>query len=148
MNFPITNAKLKLDSKGRFTLPKELLRAFEILEIKSLVGFASFGSEGGLTLSKLQDYQQLLSSHLINPIDPKSRLFAMAICSTATTINIDKGAKVLVPKNLRELLGFEDEIQLFSTGSWIEVWSFKTWREKAYPSALNTWTQYSESPTP
>ena len=144
MHLPIINAKLKLDSKGRFTLPKEIQRFFEVIEINTLVGFASFGNEGGLTLSKTQDYQQMISSHLTNPLDPKSRLFAMAVCSTATTISIDKGAKVLVPKNLRDLLGFDDEIQLFSTGSWVEVWSYKTWREMAYPNALEAWTRLNE----
>ena len=72
----------------------------------------------------------------------------MAVCSTATTISIDKGAKVLVrAEEPRDLLGFDDEIQLFSTGSWVEVWSFKTWREMAYPNALEAWTRLNEVET-
>ena len=72
-------------------------------------------------------------------MDPRSRLFALAIASTAQTIAIDNVGRMLIPPPLRTLLGLESELFLFTAGTWIELWDRARWEAEAYPAAAQMW---------
>lgn len=141
MNLPIVNAALKMDGKGRIALPTPLNSFFSLQGINQLIGFANAGPKGGLALYQKNEYNSLLEKYRSDPIDPKSRLFALAICSTACTLTIDGSGRILIPINLRELLGFKKELHIFSAGSWLELWDHKQWETVAYPQSTDLWNQ-------
>ena len=142
MQLPPLNAELKLDPKGRLMLPRQLRSALELAGINRLVAFANGGPKGGLALYTLEAFAEMSDQHLgSDPMNPKARLFALAVSSTAQTVQIDNAGRMLVPQSLRQLLGLEKRLHLFSAGSWFEIWDGDRWEERAYPSASDLWEQ-------
>lgn len=141
MLLPALNADLTLDPKGRVMLPRQLQAALELQGISGLVAFANGGPNGGLALYTIPDFEALVRQHQGNPLDPKSRLFALAIQSNAQTVKVDDAGRMLIPQTLRRLLGLERELYLFTAGTWFEVWDRARWEEQAMPKAAALWEQ-------
>jgi DNA-binding transcriptional regulator/RsmH inhibitor MraZ len=74
-------------------------------------------------------------------MDPKARLFALAVASTAQQVSIDSAGRMLIPPNLRGLLGLERELRLFTAGAWVEIWNRTRYETQAYPQAAGIWDQ-------
>jgi MraZ protein len=142
MHLPPLNAELKLDPKGRLMLPRQLRSALELAGVNRLVAFANGGAQGGLALYTLEAYKAMAERHQgADPVDPKARLFALAIASTAQTVQIDGAGRMLVPQALRNLLGLEKRLHLFSAGAWFEIWDGDRWEAQAYPQASGLWDE-------
>ena len=142
MLLPSLNAELTLDPKGRVMLPRLLRSALESQSVSQLVAFANGGPSRGLALYRVDDFQKMQAQHQQgDPMDPRSRLFAIAIASTAQTVKIDGAGRMLVPPQLRQLLGLDRELYLFTAGGWIEVWDRARWEQQAYPAASDLWDQ-------
>jgi MraZ protein len=142
MHLPPLNSELKLDPKGRLMLPRQLRSALELAGVNRLVAFANSGAQGGLALYTLDEYEAMSKRYQgSDPMDPKARLFALAISSTAQTVHVDNAGRMLVPQALRQLLGLEKRLHLFSAGSWFEIWDGDRWESKAYPQASTLWDQ-------
>ena len=142
MFLPSLNAALTLDPKGRVMLPRALRDALDLQGVSKLVAFANGGPKGGLALYRIEDFQSMQKSHQQgDSMDPRSRLFALAIASTAHTVNIDNAGRMLIPPPLRSLLDLERELTLFTAGAWIEIWDRSRWEAEAYPKAADLWDQ-------
>ena len=142
MHLPPLNAELKLDPKGRLMLPRQLRNALELAGVNRLVAFANGGPEGGLALYTVEAFADMSAQHLgTDPMNPKARLFALAVSSTAQTVQIDNAGRMLIPQSLRQLLGLEKRLHLFSAGSWFEIWDGDRWEQQAYPNASTLWEQ-------
>lgn len=142
MFLPSLNADLTLDPKGRVMLPRALRSFYDLAGINKLVAFANGGPRAGLALYRLGDYEALQAQHQgADPMDPKARLFALAVASTAQQVSIDSAGRVLLPANLRALLGLERELRLFAAGSWVEIWDRSRYETQAYPQAAGIWDQ-------
>lgn len=140
MQLPALNAELTLDPKGRVMLPRQLRDELKREGINRLVAFANGGPQGGLALYTIPDFNQMTATHQgTDPMDPKARLFALAVRSTAQTVNVDSAGRMLVPKELRKLLGLERGLYLFTAGGWFEVWDLERWEAQAYPKAAELW---------
>lgn len=142
MFLPSLNADLTLDPKGRVMLPRALRSAYDLEGVGKLVAFANGGPRAGLALYKVEEFRKLQEQHQAgDPMDPKARLFALAVSSTAQTVSIDSAGRMLIPQNLRTLLGLERELRLFTAGAWVEIWDRSRWEEQAYPQAADLWDQ-------
>ena len=140
MHLPPLNAELKLDPKGRLMLPRQLRNALELAGVNRLVAFANGGPSAGLAMYTLDAFETMSQQYQgSDPMDPRARLFALAIASTAQTVQIDNAGRMLVPQALRQLLGLEKRLHLFSAGSWFEIWDGDRWEAQAYPSASEMW---------
>ncbi len=137
---PSLNAELTLDPKGRVMVPRALRDALDLQGVSKLVAYANGGPRRGLALCRIEDFQAMQKQHQKGDLmDPRSRLFALAIASTAQTISIDNVGRMLIPPPLRTLLGLERELFLFTAGSWIELWDRARWEAEAYPAAAQMW---------
>lgn len=142
MLLPSLNAELTLDPKGRVMLPRLLRNALELQGVNRLVALANAGPDGGLALMKVEDYEAMAAQHQQGgPLDARSRLFALAIASTAHTVTIDGNGRVNLPGALCSLLGLERDLYLFTAGSWVEVWDRSRWAERAVHQAAAVWDQ-------
>ena len=142
MLFPSLNAELKLDPKGRLKLPSALCNALDMAGVNQLVAFANGGPGAGLALYTVDAFAEMAGRYQgADPMDPRARLFALAVHSTAQRIKIDGNGRVLLPAELRKLVGLDKELYLFTAGSWIEVWDRDRWAAQAYPQAAELWNQ-------
>lgn len=142
MQLPALNAELTLDPKGRVMLPRQLRNELEREGINGLVAFANGGPKGGLALYTIPEFNKMAAQYQGgDPMDPKARLFALAVRSTAQTVTVDGAGRMLIPKELRKLLGAERGLYLFTAGGWFEVWDIERWEAQAYPQAAEMWDQ-------
>lgn len=142
MLLPSLNAELTLDPKGRVMVPRALREALESEGFGSLVAFANGGPKRGLAFYTVPDFKKLQRDHAsADLLDPKARLFALAINSTAQTVSIDKAGRLLIPQQLRNLLGLDRELFLFTSGGWFEVWDRPRYEQQAWPEAAALWDQ-------
>jgi division/cell wall cluster transcriptional repressor MraZ len=142
MQFSALNAELTLDPKGRVMLPRQLRDELEREGMNRLVAFANAGPKGGLAFTTVGAFDRMSREHQdADPMSPRARLFALAVRSTAQAVTVDNVGRVLIPKELRDLLGLERGLYLFTSGSWFEVWDHERWAQQAYPQAAELWDQ-------
>jgi MraZ protein len=142
MLLPSLNAELRLDPKGRVMLPRPLRAALELAGVNQLVAFANGGPRAGLAFYRVDAFAEMARKYQgADPMDPRARLFALAIHSTAQRVTIDTAGRMLIPKELRSLLSLDRELYLYTAGSWFEVWDRSRWAEQAYPNAADLWEQ-------
>ena len=123
-------------------LPRPLRAALDLAGVNQLVAFANGGPGAGLAFYRVDAFAQMAERYQgADPMDPRARLFALAIQSTAQRVTIDSAGRMLIPKELRGLLGLERELYLFTAGTWFEVWDRSRWAEQAYPQAAALWDQ-------
>jgi len=121
-------------------LPRDLRAFFEMGGHNQVVLFANGGPKGGVTAMFPSGYESMASEYRSeNPLDPKSRVFARAIDSTAKRVKIDGNGRLLIPPELRRLLGLERELYLFTAGAWFEIWDKARWESQAYMEASDVW---------
>lgn len=123
-------------------LPRALRSALELAGVNQLVAFANGGPGAGLAFYRVDDFTKMAEGYQgSDPMDPRARLFALAIQSTAQRVTIDSAGRMLIPKELRSLLGLDRELYLYTAGSWFEVWDRSRWAGQAYPQAAALWDQ-------
>ncbi|HCH66019.1 MAG TPA: hypothetical protein DFR83_24670, partial [Deltaproteobacteria bacterium] len=96
----------------------------------------------GLAFYKVEDFAAMAERYQgADPMDPRARLFALAVHSTAQRVSIDSAGRMLIPKELRSLLSLERDLYLFTAGPWFELWDRRRWADQAYPDAASLWEQ-------
>ena len=148
MHLPPLNADLALDPKGRVMLPRTLRDALDDEGINKMVAFANGGPRRGLAFSRVGDYRALAARHqggpaagsdVIDLMDARARLFALAVASTAQAVSIDNAGRMLIPSPLRAMLGLDHDLYLFTAGGWFEIWDRARWLAEGFPQAAQAW---------
>lgn len=141
MPLPSVNAELTLDPKGRVMLPRLLRNAYELDGVGTLVAFANGGPRRGLALIKVEEWRALSQVHQGDPLDPKARLFGLAVASTAQSVSIDSAGRLLIPPMLRQMLGLERDLYLFTAGGWVEIWDLQRYMQQGHVEAAALWDE-------
>lgn len=107
-----------LDGKGRITVParwRELLDA----TVKGQLVVAK-NPDGCLSLYPLPVWEQFEAAILALPSEhePWRRFFI----GSATEVEIDSGARVLIPPELRAWAGLEKDVKFMGVGAHFELW--------------------------
>jgi MraZ protein len=117
----------KLDEKGRFILPGLMRERLEA-EGKSVVFIK--GPEHALWLYSLAEWQKVLERTRTVLDEDQCRLFMHFVVAEASTSDVDKAGRVLIPGRLRKLIAVDDdqEVTLVGLYTHIEVWNPAEWR--------------------
>ena len=106
------------------------------------MAFANGGPRGGLALCRVEDFNRIAADHQGGgPLDARSRLFAVAVASTAQALSIDSNGRINLPDALCRLLGLQRDLYLFTAGSWIEIWDRRRWLEQGVGPAAELWDE-------
>jgi len=123
--------RVKIDSKGRIKLPKDLLRQLSTDEALPLV--VNRGYEEHLMLYPKDVWEKKTKE--INQLKITRRNERMAMryfYRGATELSLDNIERVLLPKALLKYAEIDKDVVLFAYGEQIEVWD-----AKAYERMLN-----------
>ncbi len=111
-----------VDAKGRLIVPSKFREQLgdEFVVTKGLDGclFAFENSEWKSLEEKL-DALPLTNSN--------ARKFARFFLAGATTCEVDKQGRILLPAVLREFAGIEKDVVLTGIGNRIEIWNKEAW---------------------
>ena len=111
-----------IDAKGRLIIPSKFR---EVLGEEFVV---SLGLDGCLFVYANDDWKAFEQQITSLPVTNKNtRQFARYFLSKATTVEVDKQGRILLPANLREAAALEKDVVLVGVGSRIEIWSKEKW---------------------
>jgi len=82
-------------------------------------------------------YNRLMA---MNMTDPSTRALQRMILGNASQANLDSAGRILIPQNLRDRAGLQEEAVLVGLGDYFEIWSPANWQaeeEKLQDPATN-----------
>jgi len=114
-----------LDEKGRLMIParyRELLAAG---------AFITQGFDKCLMVMTDVHFQEVYERiNAMNLADPDARLLRRLILSNAYSVEIDRIGRILVPQNLRQVIGLNGEAIVAGQGEYFEVWAPADWNKQ------------------
>jgi MraZ protein len=113
-----------LDDKGRLMIPA---RYRDLLEGGA---FITQGFDKCLMVMTTVYFTEVYNRiNAMNLADPTARLLRRLILANAYPVEVDKVGRVLVPQNLRTVLGVENgELVVAGQGDYFEVWTPTDWK--------------------
>lgn len=124
------NYRHALDSKGRVSVPKKFLEAFQDPG-RARMFFATRGLEGCVFLFLGEAWEELVSQVRKTSLgSPEARSFGRQWFSFARELPLDGTGRILLPKEYRELTGITSEAVLVGVDSRIELWAPDKWEEE------------------
>ncbi len=109
----------KLDSKGRFRVPTQLLNQFE----RGVEFVVNRGIERCLNLYPKNVWDEMVAQvNLLNPYVKKNRQFIRFVYRGASEAKPDGSDRILLNKGLMEHAGLTKNIVLFAVNNYIEIW--------------------------
>lgn len=132
----------KTDKQGRIVIPAKLRslistgRNSPVYLIKGLENCLFIFSE-----KEWKNQSTKLKELPFTKGDP--RTFTRLFFSGAFQSNVDKQGRILIPANLLEYAGINENIVIIGAGTRIELWDEDKW-EKYYANSLKTYEEISE----
>ena len=115
-----------VDPKGRLIIPSKFR---ELLGAEFVV---TRGLDGCLFVYPMDSWEAYVEELKKLPLtDKNARLFTRFIIAGATTCELDKQGRILVPATLREFAGLEKDVVLTGNINRIEIWSKEKWNENS-----------------
>ena len=115
-----------LDAKGRLIIPKQfreqLGESFMMTK----------GLDGCLYVFPMSEWNSFEEKLAALPLTNKNaRTFSRFFVAGATSCELDKQGRILVPATLREFAGLEKDVVLTGNINRIEIWSKEKWNENS-----------------
>ena len=117
----------KLDEKGRFILPSPIREQIEadgerVIFVK--------GQDQPLAAYSVREWDGILERAKHTFDEDQSRLFMHFLVAEATSSDIDKTGRILIPGRLRKAIPLDDDQEIVLVGMYhrLEVWNPSDWR--------------------
>ncbi len=119
----IGDYEVKVDAKGRFRLPSQLIRQLGDLDSNHFV--VNRGFEKHLSLYPRSVWDTLVAKldKKLSMFKEKQRKFMRYFNRGATELTLDSSDRLLLPKGLIEYAGIEKDMVLSTLTDRIEIWS-------------------------
>ena len=115
-----------IDPKGRLIIPSKFREQLgdEFVLTKGL--------EGCLSIYPMNEWEKFEEQLRSLPLTNKNaRTFSRFFVAGATSCELDKQGRILVPGTLREFAGLEKDVVLTGNINRIEIWSKQKWSENS-----------------
>ena len=115
-----------IDAKGRLIIPSKFREQLgeEFILTKGL--------DGCLSIFPQDEWKVFEEKLKALPLTNKNaRTFSRFFVSSATSCELDKQGRILVPSTLREFAGLEKDVVLTGNITRIEIWSKEEWIENS-----------------
>lgn len=112
-----------VDDRGRVPIPRPYRSHFE-----NEAGFLVVGNEGCLELYMRSEYERKAEQMDRFPDSTQDgRRVQRLFYSTAREVPLDKQARILIPANIREAVGLQNEVVVIGRGRVLEIWNKDRW---------------------
>ena len=115
-----------IDAKGRLIIPAKFRETLgeEFILTKGLDGCLSI-----YPMDEWESFEEKLKALTLT--DKNARAFLRFFVAGATSCELDRQGRILIPSTLREFAGLEKEVVLTGNLTRIEVWSKERWIENS-----------------
>ena len=118
--------RVTLDAKGRFLLPVDFRR--QIPEGLGTRFVVTKGIDKHLILLTTDVWQKINKKiNLMNDMSPDVRDFRRLVSSPATTIEVDNGDRIMIPKTLLDKCNITKDMVMVPAGYKMELWNQETY---------------------
>ena len=115
-----------IDAKGRLIIPAKFR---ETLGEEFIL---TRGLDGCLSIYPMDEWKSFEEKLKALPLtDKNARAFLRFFVAGATSCELDRQGRILVPSTLREFAGLEKEVVLTGSLTRIEIWSKEKWLENS-----------------
>jgi len=117
-----------VDSKGRINIPSRLRKYVSPEANDTFV--ITRGYDACLFMYPLDEWNRL--EHSIRELattNPKHRFFMRTLLERATECQLDGQSRVIIPRDLLQFAGIENDVVILGVLERIELWNPKTYRE-------------------
>ena len=122
-----------VDSKGRLIIPAKFR---ELLGAEFVV---TRGLDGCLFVYHMDSWGEYVEELKKLPLtDRNARLFKRFLIAGATTCELDRQGRILLPVTLREFADIDKDVLLAGMLDHIEIWNEERWKENADFSDMDT----------
>lgn len=119
--------ELKLDAKGRLTLPSTYLQALE-KNGRLIVTNSKFQTASCLQVYRVSEWLDLERKiDALNPLEPSVQAFNRFYLSAAQELELDAQNRIVIPQTLRKYAGLEGDAVLVGLGDKFEMWNVDAW---------------------
>ena len=117
----------KLDEKGRFIVPSPIREQLKS-QGKSVI-FVK-GHDLPLSVYSLTEWEQTLKRAKETLDEEQSRLFMHFVVAEATSSDIDKAGRILIPGRFRKTVPVDEDQEIVLVGMYhrLEIWNPAEWR--------------------
>ena len=117
----------KLDEKGRFLVPSPIRESLEA-EGQGVVFLK--GQEQPLSAYSLTEWQKVLERAKHEFGEEQSRLFMHYYVAEATSSDMDKAGRILIPGRMRKVVPIDEDQEIVLVGMYhrLEIWNPSEWR--------------------
>ena len=115
-----------IDAKGRLIIPAKFRETLgeEFILTRGLDGCLSI-----YPMDEWKSFEEKLKA--LPRTDKNARAFLRFFVAGATSCELDRQGRILVPSTLREFAGLEKEVVLTGSLTRIEIWSKEKWLENS-----------------
>jgi MraZ protein len=126
----------RVDAKGRVPFPPK----FRTEELKKEGVVLCPGGENCIAIYPLSEWKKLADSLTSGPIVPsKLRKINRAFFATAFNVEIDGQGRIMVPSQLRQYAGINEEVVVIGVNTSMELWGKEKWNEVKSTSQEEVW---------
>jgi MraZ protein len=126
----------RMDEKGRVPIPPK----FRTEELKKDGVILCPGMEKCITIYSPSEWKKLADSLTSGPIMPsKLRKLNRAIFATAFSLEIDGQGRIVIPTQLRQYAGINDEVVMAGANTYLELWGKELWNSEKLNSQEEAW---------
>ena len=126
----------RIDEKGRVPIPPK----FRTEDLKKEGVVLCPGMEKCITIYPLSEWKKLADSLSSGPImSSKFRKLNRAFFSHAFNIEIDGQGRIMVPSQLRQFAGINEEVVVAGANTYLELWSKEQWDSEKESSQEAAW---------
>jgi MraZ protein len=126
----------RIDEKGRVPIPPK----FRTEELKKEGVVLCPGMEKCITIYPLSEWKKLADSLNTGPIlSSKYRKLNRAFFSTAFNIELDGQGRIIVPSQLRQFAGINEDVVVAGANTYLELWSKEQWVSEKESSQEAVW---------
>jgi MraZ protein len=115
---------INLDAKGRLAIPSRYRDAIqEACGGHMVLTYSAFDS-GALWLYPEKEWERVRDEVTrLSTFNPGHRSLQRKLVGSATAVELDGSARVLLPQTLREVTGLERRVVMMGMGSRFEIWN-------------------------
>jgi MraZ protein len=126
----------RVDEKGRVPIPPK----FRTDDLKKGGLVLTPGLEKCVTIYPLSEWKKVADSITSGPLAPsKLRKLNRAIFARAFNLELDGQGRIMVPLQLRQYAGIQEQVVITGANSYMELWSKELWDDERNSSQQEAW---------
>lgn len=117
-----------MDSKGRVHLPRRFQGQLSCDHEGNPLAFLTRGMEGCLFLFSEEGYRRAIQRLDTQPFaGERERTLQRLFFAKASLVQLDSAGRLVVPENLRRLVGLEKDVVMVGVAERVELWPKQAW---------------------